>query len=283
MELILEDPTLAAYEAFAPFYDIYTHDYEHDQWIANVEAVARRHGLRGTRLLDVGCGTGKSFIPMLARGYDVTACDLSSAMVERAHDAVAGAAVELLVADVRRLPVLGQFDITTCMDDALNYLHTDDELAMAFEGVARNLRPGGLFAFDLNTLGGYRHHFPGSSVRHVDDTFFCWFGEAPAPPVGPGGVFTSVIEIFAPDSGGCWSRTTSRHVQRHHPRQVVERLLQDAGFELVQCCGQVTGGRLEAVADESVHMKVDYFARRLPSVAGPARRGRPGIAGVRRA
>src|SRR5881392_3469789 len=152
----IEDPAFSAYELLAPFYDLYTHDYEHDRWLANIEAIALGHGLTGHRLLDVGCGTGKSFMPMLARGYEVTACDISPGMVERAREA---SGAHVLVADARDLPDLGRFDIVMALDDALNYLLSDEELAMAFEGVARNLRPGGLFVFDLNSLFIYRHLF----------------------------------------------------------------------------------------------------------------------------
>jgi len=55
----MPDPTQAAYEALAPFYDAYTHSYDHERWLANLEAVAIGLGLRGRRLLDVACGTGK--------------------------------------------------------------------------------------------------------------------------------------------------------------------------------------------------------------------------------
>jgi SAM-dependent methyltransferase len=267
----LEDTTVAAFEPFAPFYEQYTHDYEYGPWMSNVEAVALSHGLRGNRLLDVGCGTGKSFMPMLARGYEVTACDISPAMVERAREIAAGTGAAVTVADVRHLAVLGRFDLATSMDDALNYLLTDDELELAFEGVARNLRPGGLFVFDLNTLGGYRRHFPSDSAREVDGAFFCWRGETPAGPIGPGSTFSSVIEVFATDDGDSWRRVSSRHVQRHHPPELVERLLSAAGFELVDCRGQVTGGVLEPVADEDLYVKLDYFARRLPSDASRGR------------
>jgi ubiquinone/menaquinone biosynthesis C-methylase UbiE len=59
--------------------------------------IARSHGLSGRRLLDVGCGKGKSFLPMLARGWKVTACDISPSMLEIAR-AKAGDAVDLSVA-----------------------------------------------------------------------------------------------------------------------------------------------------------------------------------------
>src|SRR4051812_33042335 len=79
------DPTTAAYDALAPFYDSYTSSYDHARWLGKLEAIVRDAGLRGHRLLDVACGTGKSFMPMLERGYEIVACDGSIAMVERAR------------------------------------------------------------------------------------------------------------------------------------------------------------------------------------------------------
>jgi SAM-dependent methyltransferase len=52
-------------------------------------ALGRAHGLRGDTVLDVGCGTGNSFLPLLALGWKVTAADLSPSMVERALRAMA--------------------------------------------------------------------------------------------------------------------------------------------------------------------------------------------------
>jgi SAM-dependent methyltransferase len=264
MALTLEDPTITAYERLAPFYDRFTHNFGHDPWLANIEAISLRHGLRGRRVLDVGCGTGKSFLPMLERGYEVTACDLSPAMVEQARE-LAGLDAEVVVADARALPVLGRFDLVTCIDDALNYLLSDDELRMAFEGVARNLRPGGLFAFDVNTLSGYRKYFLIDSAMEVDGTFFCWRGEAQPGDIAPGATLSAVIEVFSSDGDYLWQRHSSRHVQRHHPPEVVERLLRDTGFELVERRGQITGAQMDPGGDEDFHMKLDYFARRLPS------------------
>ena len=266
METTYADPTSTAYDAFAPFYDLYTHDYAYGPWLANIERAAIAHGLRGNRMLDVGCGTGKSFLPLLARGYEITACDISPAMVERARKAAGGAA-QVLVADARDLPVLGRFDFVTSIDDALNYLLTDEEVALAFEGVARNLRPGGIFAFDLNSLGTYADYSRGDVTAEVGDAFFCWRRHAEGAQAEPGARFTSVVEVFSTDDGDCWHRSTVPHVQRHHPRELVQRLLTAAGLELLAVYGQVTGGVLEPDADEEIHIKLDYFARRLGRAA----------------
>jgi hypothetical protein len=118
--------------------------------------------------------------------------------------------------------------------------------------------------FDLNTLGAYRGAFPSATAMEFDGAFFCWRCEDPES-LEPGAVFSSVVEVFASEDGDCWRRVSSRHVQRHHPPATVERLLREAGFELIERRGQITGGRLEVVADEELHMKLDYFARRLPT------------------
>ncbi len=67
-----------AYAALAPHYDRFTAGYPYENWLAQIESRALACGLVGRRALDIGCGTGKSFAPLLARGYSVSACDLSA-------------------------------------------------------------------------------------------------------------------------------------------------------------------------------------------------------------
>src|SRR2546421_6661629 len=117
-------PSTDAYHDLAPFYDGFTAGYAYDGWLSRLEALAQAQGLAGRRLLDVGCGSGKSFLPLLERGYEVTACDISPAMVEEARRKVTGRA-RVVVADMRSLPALGEFDLITCLDDAVNYLLDD--------------------------------------------------------------------------------------------------------------------------------------------------------------
>lgn len=74
-----------AYDAFAASYDDFNHRYMYERWTARLLEVARGVGMRGCRLLDVGCGTGLSFVALLDRGWEVTACDISPAMVELAR------------------------------------------------------------------------------------------------------------------------------------------------------------------------------------------------------
>src|SRR4249919_4181068 len=91
------DWALDTYQAMAPVYDDFTAHHDYEGWLTDLLKALERRGLTGRRLLDVACGTGKSFLPMLPRGWQVTGCDLSPAMLALAEEK-AGDSVELSVA-----------------------------------------------------------------------------------------------------------------------------------------------------------------------------------------
>jgi SAM-dependent methyltransferase len=252
---------LAAYEALAPFYDAFTADYAHDAWLAELAALVEDLGAGSRCVLDVACGTGKSFLPLLARGYDVTACDLSPAMVERARRKLGNGRRRVFVADMRALPAVGSFDLVTCLDDAVNYLLTESDLTAAFCSFARALRTGGLAVFDVNSLSTYRTAFSSDFAFDSEGTLFWWRGEGVAD-AEPGGIFVATIEILADGGRGACQPTSSRHVQRHHPRPSIEAALAEAGLRCIAVRGQLPGGRLTSEADESTQPKVVYVARK---------------------
>lgn len=255
------DQAAGAYDALAPYYDQFTTGYAHDDWVAAIERHAIGLGLHGRRALDIACGTGKSTVPLLGRGYSVRACDVSSEMVAEAQRKFPHHAEAFVVADMRRLPRLGEFDLVLCLDDAVNYLLSDAELRATFAGVAGLLAHQGIFAFDVNSLRTYRGPFAQALVREADGLFFSWRGED-SSPVGPGELARATVEIFADRGDGLWQRRTSRHIQRHHRRATVLAALEQAGLECCQIAGQLPGAQLEAGSDELRHIKLVYFARR---------------------
>lgn len=251
-------PALRAYEAMAPSYDAFTAGYDHELWLERVEALARDHGLHGDRVLDVGCGTGKSAEPLLRRGYAVTACDLSPAMAAIATRRL-GPGADVRVADMRDLPEsLGRFDLITCLDDAVNYLATVDDLRAAFASARRVLADDGLYVFDVNTLRAYRENR--DFVLETDDTVFCW--RASEAPNGPNEAYTAQLDTFVEGPDGRWTRRTSRHEQRHFSDEIVRSALTDEGLRLVDLLGQAPGVRLTRPPDEQRDAKRLYIARR---------------------
>jgi SAM-dependent methyltransferase len=259
------DHALVAYEALAAHYDAFTAHHDYEAWTRDLEALAVRHGLTGRTLLDVACGTGKSFLPYLERGYAVVGCDASPAMLARAADKTGGR-VPLHVADMRALPVLGAFSLVTLLDDAVNYVHDAEELTATFTGVARNLTPDGLALFDANTQLMYGTFFAATEVVERDGAVMVWRGECPEP--APAGVLAAAqLDVFAPDADGRWQRRPSRHLQRHHSEAGIRGALAAAGLECVAVYGQTPEASFELGLDEARHPKAIFLARR------PAERG----------
>lgn len=247
------------YEAMAPVYDDFTAHHEYDLWTADLIEILERNGLRGRRLLDVGCGTGKSFLEMLPRGWQVTACDLSPSMLEIAREK-AGEKVNLELADMRELPVFGQFDLVWALDDAVNYLLDGDELRAALAGMGANLAPEGLLLFDLNGLLSYRTFFAETEVVERNGRRLVWTGLADAG-VEPGSICESRLEIQLSDGSPAPGVEALFHRQRHFPQTEVLAALADSGLECLEVYGLDAEGEPRRPLDESAHKKVLYVAR----------------------
>ena len=248
----------AAYDRFAEHYDAYIAGVDFAGWTANLEALARRAGLRGRRLLDVACGTGGSFVPFLERGWTVTACDISPRMAAIAAEKAAGRA-EIHVCDMREMPRLGEFDLATCLNDSLNYVGEPEELAAAIRGIALNLAPGGVLVADVNSLATLRSVFGGLNVLAGDDRVMVWRGTEAAREATAGELVRAELEILLRGDGG-WTTTTSLHVQRHHDEPAIRRAIAAAGLRLAGVHGMPPGIAVHDDFDELRDAKAVYVA-----------------------
>jgi SAM-dependent methyltransferase len=247
-----------AYEAMASAYDDFTAHHNYELWLGALLPELERIGLRGDRLLDVACGTGKSFIPMLNRGWRVTACDISAAMVALARAKV-GDAAELSVADMRSLPEFGEFDLVLCLDDAVNYLLDTDELERALTGMRRNLGPGGLLMFDVNALDAYRTFFAEEVVLERGGRRLIWKGRG-SGDAEPGSITEASFEV-KPLDGEAALIPPQMHRQRHFPEAEMLATLERAGLECVELFGHGFDAVLEQPLDDIKHSKAVYICR----------------------
>jgi len=258
------DLSPSQYDVFARFYDAFTCASDYEAWTTRVLELAGCHGLAGRAQLDLACGTGKSFLPFLRRGFQVTGCDSSPAMLAEA--AVKAPEATLMYADLRELTMLGRFDLVTCFDDSLNYLRDEHDLLAALQGVAANLARHGVALFDLNTLRAYRTTFARDSVTEAGGLLFAWRGESVAD-AAPGCLAAAEIEVFHPAGGATpvagvlYERVTTRHEQRHFPIAEVVALLGEAGLECVAVHGVLDDGELVERADDARHLKSLFIAR----------------------
>lgn len=111
------------------------------------EDVLLSHGA-GPRVLDVGCGTGRDAAWLHHRaGREVTGIDTSEAMLAHARSRHPGPRYRL--ADMRDFDLGAAVDAVVCLDSALLYCHTNEDLAAFLARCRAHLTPGGLLVAEM--------------------------------------------------------------------------------------------------------------------------------------
>jgi predicted TPR repeat methyltransferase len=142
------------YEQFARFYDSAMDDPT--PRAARVLGVIERHCPGVTSVLELGCGTGSILdrLTSLPTSPSLTGMDRSPEMLAVASSKVPAA--RLLLGDIAGFRLGESFDVVVCVFDTLNHLLTFEAWQSMFDAVHEHLVDGGLFVFDVNTIGELR-------------------------------------------------------------------------------------------------------------------------------
>ncbi|MTI82499.1 MAG: methyltransferase domain-containing protein [Firmicutes bacterium] len=145
---------MGQYAGLAGVYDYLVQGVDFEGWIDYVEQILKKFNTSAVSVADLACGTGNTSIPFARRGYLTTGIDIAPEMItlarEKAH--AQGIDIQFAEQDMRVLHLPRKFDLITCFHDGLNYLLSQEDLRKVFQGVHKNLVPGGMFIFDLNAV-----------------------------------------------------------------------------------------------------------------------------------
>jgi SAM-dependent methyltransferase len=225
---MLEAP-MAAYDDFAWFYYRYWNEEFHSAAFPILERIWLPRVPEGSKVLDVCCGTGYLAALLTERGYRVTGFDASPAMIDLARRHVPDAQFEVAAAAGFRTS--SRFDAAVSTFDSLNHILDPAELAHAFRAVARVLKPGATFAFDILLEAAYRTNWAENFSLVRDDHVLVISGN--------GFDFRTRmahcrITMFRRIEG-VWRRSDTEVQERCYDTAEVDSALHDAGFDAVEC------------------------------------------------
>jgi SAM-dependent methyltransferase len=158
---------------FGPIYaGAYDALYATKDYARECDAIERIFATHGdgaiASVLDLGCGTGNHALPLVARGYRITAVDRSLDMLAVARAKDATGAVRWLEGDVRTVDAGAPYDAALMMFAVLGYQKANGDIRATFANVRRHLRPGSLFVFDAWYGPGVIADPPGAGSRIVE-------------------------------------------------------------------------------------------------------------------
>lgn len=237
-----EFPPARQYGDVAPVYDTLMEGVPHGVWLSRIEKAVRERGKTPRSALDVACGTGIATILLARRGYSpVFGVDLSTEMIRIARTKAIASPnpreheIHFEVQNAATLD-LGddhKFDLVISMFDSLNYILDPQDLRLAFRQIFAQTAPGGIFAFDMNSLYALSHDlFTQTSltgpVQHVWSAH--WDREAR---------LCRVEMAFAIKDGrtGEMREFTETHLQRAYTVPEITDWLTAAGFTAIECFG----------------------------------------------
>ena len=142
----------AGYGEFAEAYDALTFNVPYDE-IAEYYRKILCKMTNGRRLLDMGCGTGNLTVRLADMGFQVIGLDASEEMLTIASGK--SDKVRWMRRDMTKVRLSGQADAIISTLDSINHLSSAEEISECFKRAADNLKPGGAFVFDVNTV--YKH------------------------------------------------------------------------------------------------------------------------------
>jgi SAM-dependent methyltransferase len=192
-------------------------------------AIFRKAGIRRGTVVDLGCGGGQWLRKLGDAGYDAIGIDVSRALAKLARREAPRARV--LVGSVYTVP-LPACDAVTALGEVLGYLPSAGaripSFAQTFRRVARALRPGGVFAFDL-IVRDPAHPIATRNFRVGAD----WTVLADTREDRSRSRLRRTITTFR-RVGAHWRRTDEVHRVRVPSREEIVAALRSAGFASVR-------------------------------------------------
>lgn len=112
-------------------------------------AIERYFTDRNGNVLDLGCGVGRTTLPLHERGFDVVGVDVSEEMIAAARQV--SPEIEFRVDDATNLNFdASTFDYVLFSHNGIDYIHPESERRRALLEIKRVLKPGGTFVFSTH-------------------------------------------------------------------------------------------------------------------------------------
>ena len=194
--------------------------------------------IKNAKVLDLGCGSGKSLEYLYRSGAkEIWGIDISEEMLEIAMDKARKnhSSSLYLLQDMREFELYGTVGAVISLCDSMNYILEREEMIEVVRLVNNYLDPKGLFIFDLKTDHYYKNVM-GNKVfgDNKENGSFIWdnyyFEEEK--------INEYALTIFSKLENGLYEKSEEIHHQRAYDLEEIKSIIEAGGMEFVAAYGE---------------------------------------------
>lgn len=238
------------YDPLSDLYDLeYAHDYDVPFWLALAE---REPG----PVVEWGAGTGRIAVPLAVAGQDVTAVEVSEAMVERGRKKDEN--VWWVTGDMRTAKPGRSYSLAVCAFNSFLCLLSVDDALLFLRNAREHLKPGGLLGIEVSAFSPEElAEEPGGPTLSHDLTRDLPGGRLDRLSLSRYDAATQLMDMrltydLYDTSGDLESRRAHDLTIRTVGRAELELMLRLAGFEIEAVYGGFDGEPFTAGSDHLI-------------------------------
>lgn len=219
---------------YAKYYDAMYADKAYDEETAFVLEALQTNGVPKGHLLSLGAGTLNYELRLQRAGYSVHGIDIAPDMVALAKEKLQKEHIDGITVEVADMCAIPQseklFDGAVALFNVFAYCESLDDMRKVFNGVAKNLRAGGVFVFDCWYDAAVKHEPPQSRWKRFElpESELYRLTDASTHPDGSVELAIELIELQG-------EAVIGRSKEKHHVRgwdpEELKTLAKEAGLE----------------------------------------------------
>jgi ubiquinone/menaquinone biosynthesis C-methylase UbiE len=181
---------------------------------------------------ELGCGTARTAVEFARQGLRVYGVDLSASMLKVARQKIikARVSVRLIRADMRTFRLPESVDLVSSEWGVVNHVPHRADLLKVARAVARVLRPGGYFLFDVNHQPVFEKVWVDTHVKKTPKIFWLQQGGWDARRKKGWQKMT----WFVRQRAGLWKRYDEAGEEVEWSPSEIRRTLRRAGFDRIR-------------------------------------------------
>lgn len=244
-----------SYKKFAGIYDkLINEDINYENWAEKIMEICRKFNIRSDDYLDLACGTGNITEKISVHYKNTWAVDLSEDMLVEADIKLRNKQIKAKCVrqDMRTLNLNKKFDLITCCLDSLNYITELEGIEQCLNCVKQHLKDDGIFIFDINSYHKLINVIGNNTFTYTDEEVaYIWenFCE------------NDIVEMYLTffiKEDNFYSRFEEEHIEKAYRDEVIDKVLQDSGFEIIMKMDNYADGEINYDTE-----RISYVVKKL--------------------